>query len=730
MAVLLCDRTYGDSAEESIENGMVELSFPENLELKVLIDYVGKRLNINFLYDEQQVSNKRVTIKAPQKLPAKSLITLLESVLKIKGMGIFRTEVEGMMSIEASRPLTAISIGPKEAEGSSMDLRSTSAVTGVFELKHAKPARVNEVIKPFLSGSTASITTLAEHDLVIVTDYASNMKRLEELMAIVDRPLREVQIRFVEINNNEATIITKSATQLLTAKSNAGGEVGGKNSTIGKIYADERTNRVAVVGSSDEVNEVTTLIQLLDVPLGFETKIYTFQIASPERVDRLVKNLIGKPAAKRLYNSQVDEQANLLIATTTPEIHKQIEEIRQKVDKPIEDSHSPIRFYKLENAKAVNILATLQTIEGDKGLGGVSVDGVSDRSVQADSQIAIKGLAEAEMNRPGIFGKSDVSKSGIFDKSVELRDARIMADERSNTIIVIANPSMHLVYEKLIKRLDIRRPQVLIKATIVAIDTTDDFELGVEISRSDDIYGNEGKVLNFSSFGLSTVDANTGGLTLRPGVGFNGAMLSADIADVVIHALESDSRVKVVSRPSLLINDNATGTLVSENEEPYSSVNASTTVATTSFAGYSSAGTKILVTPQISEGEHLKLEYEITLSSFDEDVSESLPPSRKTNSLKSEVTIPNGSTIVVGGLTREDFINVVDRVPLLGNIPVLEYLFSNRTTHKRKTTLFVFINSVILRDDKFKNLKVLSGDAERLAELSESYPYSEPVEIQ
>jgi general secretion pathway protein D len=179
----------------------------------------------------------------------------------------------------------------------------------------------------------------------------------------------------------------------------------------------------------------------------------------------------------------------------------------------------------------------------------------------------------------------------------------------------------------------------------------------------------------------------------------------------------------------VLINDNATGTLTSETEEPFQSVNASTSVATTSFGGYSSAGTKMVITPQISEGEHLKLEYEITLSSFGEDASDALPPSRQTNTLTSEATIPDGFTIIVGGLTREDFNESIDRVPLLGSLPLLEYLFSNRSKTRRSATLFVFIHATILRDDKFESLKLLSAQAARRAELDDTYPTSEAVEI-
>lgn len=710
--------------------GMVALNFPENVDLKVLVDYVGQRQSINFLYDEQ-LASKRVTLKAPQAVPAEAMMTLLENILKMNGLVITKTDVPGILRIETAKQLTAISEGPGTAAAPGGQPRPTQAMTRIFGLKHANPQRIETIITPFLSSPQASLVSLPEHRLVIVTDYTVNMKRLEEMIAVVDRPRPEVVIRSVAIANQEAGTLAQKVTQLLAGKARAMGEIPKDAAGGVSVIADERSNQLAVVGTGEEVAQVVAMIQSLDAPLSVQTKVYNFAVASPDQVDGLVKKLIGEATAKRLYGSATDPSAGLLIATTTPEIHQRIESMRLMLDKPVAETQSPIRFYKLQNAKAEDVLTTLQNIEGDAGLQEVSVDGVNTQAPLHEPVMEnpINGPGPEQVNAKAgrVIGRSNSPR--LVQEGLNLKNARVMADEGSNTIIIIARPAMHDVYEKLIKRLDTRRPQVQVEATVVAIDTTNDFKLGVEISGGGDLKGNKGKYLSFSNFGLSTVDPNTGGLTLRPGIGFNGALISSDIADIVIHALETDKRVKVVSKPSILINDNATGTLLSENEEPYSSVNASTTVATTSFAGYSSAGTNISIKPQIGESDHLKLEYEITLSSFGETRTDSLPPSRQKNSLASEATIPNGHTIVVGGLTRESDSETIDRLPILGRIPGLEHLFSNRTNQKRQITIFVFIRAVILRDDQFADLKSITGTASGRAELAGDVPKSEPLEI-
>jgi type II secretory pathway component GspD/PulD (secretin) len=237
------------------------------------------------------------------------------------------------------------------------------------------------------------------------------------------------------------------------------------------------------------------------------------------------------------------------------------------------------------------------------------------------------------------------------------------------------------------------------------------------------------RVFGFSSFGLSQVDADTGRLALTPGLGFNGAVLNADVADVVLRALSTHSRSRIVAAPRVLVNDNATGTLFSIAESPFTSVNAANTISTTSFAGYADAGTEITLTPHISEEDYLQLQYVVSLSSFTGQGTEGIPPPRQTDKVASEVTIPDGATIVVGGLNRRQDRATLSAVPLLGDVPLLGNLFRSRTANQSNTTLFVFIRPIILRDDKFADLKFLSERDRRGAGLPDGFPGSEPLVV-
>jgi len=293
---------------------------------------------------------------------------------------------------------------------------------------------------------------------------------------------------------------------------------------------------------------------------------------------------------------------------------------------------------------------------------------------------------------------------------------------------VIAPPAVQQMYAGLIAKLDERRPQVQVECTIVTLDTSDNFSFGVDISKLGG-FGNS-KLLALSSFGISKVDPVTGTLVPLNSQGGTLAVLSPGIADVVIRALQTNSRAKLVSAPQLLVNDNGKGKLQSVSQEPFAEIlDTATTQSRTGLGGLAQAGTTISVEPHISEGDYLQLSYSVELSNFTGTGRNGLPPPSVKNSVVSTVTVPDGNTIVVGGLRVKNFTWSRDTLPFIDAIPFADWVFGSRTRGKSDQTLFVFIKPVILRDDKFEDLKYLSGGAMKRAGLGGDYPESRPIPI-
>ncbi|MCC6580949.1 MAG: type II secretion system protein GspD [Phycisphaeraceae bacterium] len=386
------------------------------------------------------------------------------------------------------------------------------------------------------------------------------------------------------------------------------------------------------------------------------------------------------------------------------------------------------------------MLETLSSMESKDGLASSMVEHQQDKNTETTRQPkdpaenmppAASEAKDKDAHQPETTDKQPVgtplalSQEGLLVGAESSVKARIAADVHTNSIIVIAPPSVQRVYEALIRQLDQRRPQVLLEATVVTLDTSDNFSLGVEIAgrgASGDM-----KIITFSSFGLSTIAPTTGVVTPTASTGLNTALLNAGDVELILKAMKRTGRSDVRSSPKLLVDDNQTGKIAATSEEPYQSVNASDTVATTSFGGFVEAGTTIKLTPHISSGNYVQLEYAIELSSFTGDRVQNLPPPRQKNQVESTVAVPNGLTIVVGGLKRKDFNDTVTRIPILGEIPILEYLFRNQVKSEGDSTMFVFIRATILDDGEFRDLARLSADdLERAAEPGND-PVSEPL---
>jgi general secretion pathway protein D len=306
------------------------------------------------------------------------------------------------------------------------------------------------------------------------------------------------------------------------------------------------------------------------------------------------------------------------------------------------------------------------------------------------------------------------------------KGATVAADVNTNSIIVVGPPAIQQVYADLIRRLDERRPQVQIECTIVTLDTTNGESFGVDIGK----LGGSGasQLLTLSSFGISMANPATGTLTPTDNTGGTFALLNPRIADVVMTALETDTNARLISAPRLLVNDNGTGKLESVAQEPYAVIlDASSTQSLTSLGGLAQAGTSISVEPHISEASYLQLGYSIELSNFTGEAQNGLPPPSQKNSVDSSVTIPDGYTIVVGGLSTKNLTTTVNTIPILGQIPILKYLFGTRSKNTEDTTLFVFIRPVILRDDQFEDLRYMSSIQMQAAGLPSDFPSSYPV---
>jgi general secretion pathway protein D len=299
-------------APRAEKKAMIQLTLPPDTELKTLIDLVSQRLGVQFLYDEQ-VTNKRISINSPKPIPVDSLLDVLRSALKMKGLALMDGDVAGWKRIVPAEDLPQIAT----PNGPSLDsVPGTAAVTQTFALVHLTSERVGKIIEPFLTKKGANTVTLADKNLLIVTDYAPNLRRIARLIEMIDQAGPDRMLKFQKIVNIDAGDLAQQIMQALAARS-TGQATGGPQVNVS---ADKRTNQLLMVGTKAQLEEVAQLVRAFDVPLQQRTHVYSFHNVDAERIDRLVKETVDPITAGHLYRSAIDRSDNLLVATCPEQV--------------------------------------------------------------------------------------------------------------------------------------------------------------------------------------------------------------------------------------------------------------------------------------------------------------------------------------------------------------------------------------------------------------------------
>lgn len=306
----------------------------------------------------------------------------------------------------------------------------------------------------------------------------------------------------------------------------------------------------------------------------------------------------------------------------------------------------------------------------------------------------------------------------------------ITADEATSTIIAIGEPRLLAQLESLIQSLDVRQPQVMLEVLLVSLSDTQSLALGTELEKIE-VRGDTAIRLS-SLFGLSASDSGSalgGTRTAADRPGFTGLVLNPGEFAVVVRAMESLNKGRSLTIPKVLVGNNQQATFNSTLQQPFATTTISSStgdISSQSFGGTQDAGTKVAIKPQIAEGDHLVLGYNIELSSFVGSSSGGLPPPKQQNTIQSSVSVPDGFTVVVGGLEITSDSRSTTQIPFVGSIPIIGEVFKNRTKDGTRSRFFVFIRANVLRRNSFEDLKYLSTSATQKAKVDDGFPSVEP----
>lgn len=690
----------------------VTINFPDEVDLQVLVDFAGKTLNVRFLYGEELKGQKVELRPASIELPKSSLLNLLASLLRVRDLAMVEESI-GLYRIVKSEnaPRSVSAILPSDA---TPDPKSLRTVTQVLSVPGSDLKTIADKLAPFLSSAKGGIVPLPETNRILVTDYESRIAVLKELVDLLTTEGEEFEIRTLTVHADPAGLAAQISS-ILGERQRLKGDA---KPTV-SVRGDVLPGSIVVVGTKGQIEQAVKLVdQLAPKGVNLSTKSYSPRYLSLDRAKKLIENVVLAPGSTLLAPASIYEelQSGRLFVTAESATHEAIASMLDGEDQPLPQTRRPLRTYRPKHRKATEVLATVSQLLGQKVEFTIPDAASKAETVKAppgpNRPPSSPGAGQVPPTPPAQEPRETAEAAQRPMLRVQGPDFVLTADDHTNSILAIGTREFHAQLESLIDELDARRPQVLIEMTLVGITLSDSMDLGVELEALD--LGDGWDYLLFSNFGLSSIDPATGQRTLIPGVGSNGVLIGPKDTPILFRALATKANARVISTPKLLVSDNARGTLRNVDEAPFTSVNASDTVATTSFAGFESAGTTLNVTPHMSEGDYVTLDYELSFSNFTGSSSSTgVPPPRTTNSFNSIVEVPDGYTLITGGLIVENKTDSVSEVPYLGRIPVLGKFFQNNGKKHTKTKIFAFIKPTILRDDEFEALKLMSiKDAE------------------
>jgi general secretion pathway protein D len=752
-----------------IPNGedVLQLALPETLDITDFLGFVGEHLHLTYLYDSTKVKGDITLrphgrLRGPIKL--KDLYPLLEQVMQFYGFAMTRRG--DLVSIVPAAE--AQNIDP-DLYPDAKDIEMGDAVIArVFKLQHIDTTNA----KNLLDGMrlVTEVRPIPETKTLIVTAFAYRMPRIEALLELVDKPGEPKKFRFRQLQYTMAETLTPKIQTLAeqlgtisvtiaavkppapTTRTSARkpGETTAqyqlrlrqeaqararRTSTTrptttpaepGKptvyLEADERTNRVLMIGLDEQLDAVEELIDTLDVAQqDLRTlKLYKIEYVDAEEARKKLEELgIITPIQRTTYpySSRITgaatpttptsrpttttrstttrasryreereplvgepqvvviEPTNSLLVNATAEQHVQIATIISYVDSEMQEEEIPYKIYPLENQSPEHLATILEPLVQETVL----------------------------------------DKEGKIEQVIKKQEDQItiVPDPNTFSLIVYASKKNQEWIGSLIEKLDQRRPQVLIDVTLVQVSKNDAFDYDLNLIQSfPDLVstsGLTGAIMPGVAEGSSLVSKllesgrnrfidfqSNGGI----GTGFYGDRH----INALLTAMQTKDYGRVLAKPKILVNDNEPGT-ISTTDTTYVTkttgavVEGSMGVVQTGvdYEGYP-AGITLDITPHISRGDWLRLDIGLTRSDFGTITGEK-PPDTTESSVDTTVTVPDGSTIILGGLLKLNQSKGGTKVPLLGDIPLIGGLFRSTSNSDLQRHLYVFVKAEIIRPD-------------------------------
>lgn len=627
-------------------------------QLDEVVKFFSGAMNKNFIISDSINTSKTITIISPKEVSLNEAYRAFLAALQMNGltivpMGSFSKIVESKNAIvEPQSPYENGERVPNEAR----------MVTAIVPVENAAIDEIQPVIQKFL---TPEATVIPYGSSLIITENGANLRRVQALIEKLDKGDAANKIYVYRVLHADAAEVAQRIEEIFQAqkggsapssnKKDAQTPDSGIDVSISDIIADERTNQLIVVSDKKSFDRIREMIEILDVPTAVGGQVHV----------------------KFLEYADADELASTLSALA-------------------------------QGAQRANTTTRTRNTRAN----------VPAQAATAEAASLLQG------------------------------EVQITAYKPTNSLVVVASPRDFLALENVIDQLDKPRKQVYVEAIImeIGLDTNRQLGLGFTAGIGQDFDGvipssavedglisdTRGLVIGRSNFnGLDAASGSAGVLgLLGPNVTIPGTSISLPAFALLLQATQTDNSVNILSTPAILTMDNEEAEIVVGERVPFlrgvsagagglgsllGAVGGENSAATSALAGlsglgglgglvspidYEDVGITLRITPQVNESDYVRLEVDQEVSDIKGagGLGDGAPIRTKRNA-KTVVLVKDQSTIVIGGLIRDVENETQNKVPFLGDVPLLGVLFRNTSTIKTKQNLVLMLTPYVIEDE-------------------------------
>ena len=474
------------------------------------------------------------------------------------------------------------------------------------------------------------------------------------------------------------------------------------------IRIDTGRNLLYVTGTQAEITALDSLIAVLDVNWlsGMSFALEPLKAVTPDTLVPELQQILDDPTGPSLSDLvrfvALERMNAVLIVSKQPYYLEEARRWIERLDQGSSDSQR-VHVYYVQNRRAADLADTLGEIfaadplDGMLGSESAVAPGLTPVTLTSDAEFEDGGeFQDGGEPLPALPPVDPLPSAGGSDRGFDLAGAgpiRIMADEPSNSLVILATPKGYQQVEAALRRLDILPLQVMIEATLLEVTLNDDLEYGVRWFFE---AGN-------NSFTFTDAATSTGAAVL--GSSFPGFSYVFDSSNVraTVNALQGITEVKFLSAPTLMVLDNETANLQVGDEVPVITRSSTSTVDSdapiVNDVEFRDTGVILNITPRVNAGGLVLLDVEQEVSEVIETTSSNIDsPTIQQRRLQSTIAVQNGETVALGGLIRDRLEESETSVPLLGDIPILGNLFKSTDNTANRTELLVLIKPQVVRD--------------------------------